>query len=75
MSYIKNSNECTFFEMVSILIHFQVLQFQQLARNSTIFQFQQIISFPWNWQPQKTFMSKVSTFFGNNHNFDPLLGP
>ena len=48
MSYIKNLNECTFLEIVSILIHFQVLKFLQLPRNSAIFQFHQILSFPWN---------------------------
>ena len=62
MSYLKNPNECTFLEIVSILIHFQVLKFLQWPRNSAIFQFHQILSFPWNWQPQKTFVCKVSIF-------------
>ena len=61
MWYIKNPSECTFFEIVSILIHFQALKFLQLPRNSAIFQFHQILSFPWNWEPQETFACKVST--------------
>ena len=56
MYYIKNPNECTFFEIISILINFQALKFLQLPR------FHQILSFSWNWQPQKTFVYKVSTF-------------
>ena len=74
MTYTKNPNECTFFEIVSILIYFQAIKFLKLPRHSTIFKLYEILSFSWNWQPQKTFVCKVSTFL-HNHNFDPFFAP